>query len=422
MSSPSLAATPSSPSPLAGLAALSALFFLAVAGTFSSLGVVLPAMVAEMGWSWTDAGLGFSILAVACGLASYAPTLVIRTLGVRSTLLLGGATLAAGFACLAVTDDVTIYYVGAALAGLGFALSAIIPGAYVLARSFRRVSTALGVYFTVGGLGGVMGPWLYYLAKMSPGGWRGYWVLLAIAALGLGVIAAIAVRDNAEPAAMPTAVEATAAPRTPIFRTGRAWTVREALGSWPFWVIVAAYTANLLCEVTVNYASVAHLTGRGVMVATAGAALSLQAAVSVAARAAAGWLGERVDPKRLVMAGLGLLVVGLVALAQARGPAAVGVYAVAVGAGYGLNYLAATLLLLNYYGRGRNLELFSTTCLISTLASAGPLLAGGLKDGLGSFAPAFMIIAAVTVLVLLAAALMRPPREGRASESSFTGG
>ena len=47
---------------------------------------------------------------------------------------------------------------GAGLAGLGFALCAIIPGAYVLARTFRRVSTALGVYFTLGGLGGVVGP------------------------------------------------------------------------------------------------------------------------------------------------------------------------------------------------------------------------------------------------------------------------
>ena len=398
------------PRSLATLATLSALFFLAVAGTFSSLGVVLPTMVAALGWSWTDAGLGFSILAVVCGLASYAPTLVIRTLGVRSTLLIGGVFLAAGFGCLAVTDDVAIYDLGAGLAGLGFALSAIIPGAYVLARSFRRVSIALGVYFTVGGLGGVAGPWLYVLAKASPGGWRGYWGLLAVSALVLGALAAVVVRDGEPSPAGPSTVEATAAPRPPIFRTERAWTVAQALRSPPFWIIVAAYTANLLCEVTVNYGSVAHLTGRGVAAATAAGALSLQAAVSVAARAAGGWLGERVDPRWLVMAALGLLIVGLLALAQARGAGSIGLYAVAVGAGYGLNYLAATVLLLNYYGRERNLELFSTTCLISTLASAGPLLAGRLKDSTGGFGPAFMIIAAITAAVLVAVALMRPPR------------
>lgn len=406
---------------VASLALLSALFFLAVAGTFSSLGVVLPAMVGELHWSWTQAGLGFSILAVVCGLASYAPALVIRTLGVRSTLLVGGVMLAGGFACLAATDDVAIYDLGAALLGLGFALSTVIPGAYVLSRTFQRVSPVLGVYFTIGGAGGVAGPWLYLLAKTSPGGWRGYWIGLALAALGLGIIAALVVRDQGEAAAEPATVEATAAPRPPIFRTTRAWTVAEALRSAPFWIITAAYTVNLLCEVTVNSVSVAHLTTRGVGAAAAGGALSLQAAVSVAGRAAGGWLGERVDPRRLVLLALGLLVAGLLTLANAHDAATVGLYAVMVGAGYGLNYLAATVLLLNYFGRARNLELFSTVCLISTLASAGPLMAGALKDGAGTFAPAFLIIAAVTGAVFIAALLMRPPRTAQAA-SSFMGG
>jgi cyanate permease len=406
----------------ATLAALSALFFLAVGGTFSSLGVVLPAMIAELGWSWTEAGLGFSILAIVCGLASYAPTLVIRTLGVRSTLLVGGALLGAGFACLACAEDTTIYDLGAALAGVGFALSAIIPGAYVLSRTYRQVSAVLGVYFTIGGLGGVAGPWLYLLAKASPGGWRGYWALLAVAAVVLGALAAWIVRDTPAAASEPAAVEATAAPRPPIFRTDHAWTVAQALRSAPFWIISAAYTVNLLCEVTVNSVSVGHLTGRGVGAAVAAGALSLQAGVSVAARAAGGWLGERIDPKRLVLVALGLLVGGVACLAQARGGAPVVVYAVAVGAGYGLNYLAATVLLLNYYGRTRNLELFSTVCLISTLASAGPLLAGALKDRSGSFAPAFWIIAAVTGLVFLAVLLMRPPRSGKVASPAFTAG
>ena len=73
--------------------------------------------------------------------------------------------------------------------------------------------------------------------------------------------------------------------------------------------------------------------------------------------------------------------------------------------------MASTVLLLTYYGPARNLELFSTVCLVSTAASAGPLLAGSLKDRSGSFAPALLIIAAVTAAVFVAAMLMRPPRE-----------
>jgi MFS transporter, OFA family, oxalate/formate antiporter len=402
------------------LAILSAIFFIATAGTFGSLGVVLPAMVADLGWSWTEAGLGFSILAVVCGLASYAPTLAIRTLGVRSCLLIGGAMLAGGFACFALADDQGIYYLGAGLLGLGFALSALIPGAYVLSRLYPRVSTVLGFYFTAGGAGGVAGPWMFMLAHTAgPGGWRGYWLGLSACALVFGVFAALIVRDAADEAAQPAVVETADVSRAPVFRSNRDWTAWAALRSPPFWVITAAYTANLLCEVTVNSVSVAHLGARGVAATAAAGALSLQAAVGVGARAAGGWLGDRVDPRRLVMAGLALLVIGLAALAEARGPLAIALYAATVGAGYGLNYLAATVLLLNYYGRARNLELFSTVCLISTLASVGPLMAGALKDGSGSFAPAFLIIAGVTAAVLLAVFLMRPPRTAAAS---FTAG
>ena len=67
----------------ATFAALSLLYFLASAGTFSSLGVVLPAMVKELNWNWTQAGLGYTFLGVACGLSSLAAAACVRRLGVR---------------------------------------------------------------------------------------------------------------------------------------------------------------------------------------------------------------------------------------------------------------------------------------------------------------------------------------------------
>jgi MFS transporter, OFA family, oxalate/formate antiporter len=399
---------------------MSLLFFVLTAGTFSSLGVVLPAMVNTLGWSWTEAGLGFTILAVSCGLASYAPTVVIRAIGARAAVALGGAVTAGGFACLAVVRNVGAYDVGAALLGVGFALATVIPGAFVLARAFRRVSAALGVYFTVGGLGGVAGPWVYMAVHDITGDWRRYWLILAGASLILGLLAGFSIDDEAEPQAQPTSVETPGRAERQVYRTQHAWTVRQALGCWQFWAIVAAYTANLLCEVTVNSVSVAHLTGRGVAAGVAGAVLSLQALVSVGARGLGGALGERVEPRRLTMAALAMLLAGIAALALAHGGVLMAGYAVLVGAGYGLNYLAATVLLLNWFGRPRNLELFSTMCLISTAAAVGPVLAGWAKDRTGDFAPGFWAVAAVTALVLVAVTVMRPPQAP--SGAAFTRG
>jgi cyanate permease len=386
------------------LLALGALFFLITAGTFTSLGVVLPDMVGALAWDWADAGLGFTLLGVSCGLASYAPTVMIRRLGVRATLVVGGALAAAGFLCLHQAQAVQLYWAGAILAGTGFALIATIPGTYVLARRFNNRSAAFGVYFTIGGLGGVAGPWLYLAVKGAAGDWRAYWLALALGVAALAALAALAVGRDGEP------TPETAAPAAGgVFHADHDWTVADALRTPQFWIVAAAYTVYLLCETTVNGLSVAHLGERGVPAATAGAMLSLQALLNAGARAVGGLLGERIEPRRLVIFALASVTAGLVALTLARGYPLMLTYAVGVGVGYGLSNLAATVLLLNYFGRGKNLELFSIMCLVSTLAAAGPWLGGFAKDRLGGFEPAFWLFAGLALAVLAAVALMRPP-------------
>jgi OFA family oxalate/formate antiporter-like MFS transporter len=393
-----------SPGAWRSLAILSLLFFLIIAGTFTSLGVVLPDMVSGLGWDWAGAGLGFTLLGVSCGLASYAPTLLIRRIGVRATLLLGGVVAATGFACLHWTRGLDLYWAGTILAGVGFALVATIPGTYVLARVFHNRSMAFGLYFTAGGLGGVAGPWLYLAVKGWSGDWRAYWLVLAVAVTLIAALASVIVATD-DVAPEPATSEAGA-----VFKAARDWRVRDALAAPQFWIITAAYTVYLLCETTVNGLSVAHLTERGVAPTVAAGMLSLQALLNAGARGFGGAIGERVDPRKLVIFALAAVAVGIGALAMARGTPLMLTYALGVGVGYGLSNLAATVLLLNYFGRERNLELFSIMCLVSTLAAAGPWIAGLARDRLGGFEHAFWLFAAMAVVVLLAVALMRPPR------------
>ena len=138
--------------------------------------------------------------------------------------------------------------------------------------------------------------------------------------------------------------------------------------------------------------------------------LSLEALMQTLARLAGGALGDRVDPRWLLVFAQGMLVVGLLALSKATTPALMLVYAIGTGVGFGLTVLAVTVLLLNYYGRQSNLELFSLTCLVGAVSAAGPFIAGAMRDRLGSFTPTFELFAAVTALVFVAVLVMRPPR------------
>src|SRR6201995_1686716 len=119
-------------------------------------------MVAEMGWSWTSAGFGFTLLGFFCGITSAVPASMIRRFGVRANLLARSVVLALAFVCLAQADGLLLYFVGASLMGLGYTLLDSGPGTYLLSRLFARPSFPFGLFFTIGGLGGVAGALVYF--------------------------------------------------------------------------------------------------------------------------------------------------------------------------------------------------------------------------------------------------------------------
>ena len=402
---------PAKPLPaLVTFLALSLLFFLVSAGTFSSLGVVLPAMVAELKWNWTQAGLGYTLLGVACGLSSFAPAVTIRKFGVRSTIAGGALLLLAGFTGLAMTRSIGLYLASEVLIGIGFSLTTTVPAVHVLTALFKRRSTVLGAYFTIGGLGQVAGPLLYVGIDVTLHQWRAYWWAFSAAAIVLGVFGAVAT-SGAREAVDPTSDEPPEQVGPGALIEGlNDWTVRRAVMTPQFYVIVGAYTMYLLVNTTAHGFAVEHLTERGVSAKVAAGMLSLEALIGAGIAVVGGMLGEKVSPKTLMLIALAALVVGMTSLAYASGYGLMLVYAVGVGVGYGLSFLASTMLLLNYFGKKANLELYSIMCLISTSAALGPAVGGWARDTVGSFSGVFLLCSAATLAMLGATAVITPPK------------
>lgn len=399
------------------LCVLSLVNFQINASTFNALGVVLPHMVRDLKLSWTVAGLGFTILGAACGCSALLPATLIRRFGVRVTLLAGTVVMVAGFLSLARAQGVMLYFLGTALCGVGYQMMALIPGTHVLAAVFQRRGAPFGVYFTFAALGGVAGPWLVWvLDRGAPGGWRLFWIVQMGVALALGVICAAMVGGREWLAGIAARTDNALAEqgrtrRTgAVYRTTRDWTVTEALRTPQFLILLAAYFGHLLVGATVASLSVAHLTQRGVAMSVALGMLSLEALVQTAGRAGATVVGDRLDPKRLLLFALGALAVGSAALSFAHGYPLMLIYAVGSGLGFGLTSLAVTMLLLNYFGRRNNLEIFARTCLVGAFSALGPTLGGELRDLTGTFGSTFEIYAMVIALVFVAVAAMRPPK------------
>jgi len=383
------------------LACVSLLFFLVTALTFSSLGIVLPAMVGEGGWSWSAAGFGFTLLGAFCGITANIPAVLIRRMGVRVTLLAGGVVIAAAFGALAATRDLTLYFIGCSLSGLGFTLLATVTGTYLLARCFHRPNFAFGVYFTIGGLGGVAGAPLYFLTQALSGGWRDFWIVSAILCLAAAIISAVLVDTTTDQSQTGEIDEI----------THERWSAAAALRTPQFAILAAAYSVFLIVDITVNAWSVSHLMAHGVGQTLAGSMISIGALINAGARLAGGLVSRFVKIKTLLLLALAILILGLVALCFAHGPLLMLVYAAGIGIGSGLTFFASTILLLDYFGRGPNLELFATVNLISTIGSIGPAFAGYVADRSGSFVPAFALLAVLVAMVLAAVLGMQAPKK-----------
>ena len=174
-------------------------------------------------------------------------------------------------------------------------------------------------------------------------------------------------------------------------------------------MLAAAYSVFLIVDITVNAWSVKHLMGHGITPALAGSMISVGALVNAAARLAGGLVSRFVSVRHLLMLSLVILILGLIALCVATDTTLMLIYAACIGIGSGLTFFSSTILLLDYYGRKPNLELFSIVNVISTVGSVGPTFAGFVADQSGSFVPAFLMLGGLVLLVLVAVTWMRPP-------------
>ncbi|HTW36768.1 MAG TPA: MFS transporter [Rhizomicrobium sp.] len=394
-------------------AALSLIFFVVSAGAFSSLGVVLPEMVSELHWSWTDAGWGYTFLGLACGLASFVPAILIRRIGVRGDMVVGTLCMVAGFAAMAIAHSVWLYLLATCLIGLSFALVSTVPGTHVLNDIFEKRSTALGIYFTIGALGGVVGP-VFYTNRLNIGvydlthDWRLFWVVFAIFAAVAGLFAIVATPKKHDESQHETLPPEQVSPGEMIEGL-KDWTVWHALATSQFYIIVFGYTSYLLINTTAHGFAVEHLKEHGVNPKDAAAMLALEQLLGAGISVVGGVIGEWISAKAMMIVSLVALTFGMTALAYADGWPLMWVYVVGVGIGFGLSFIASTILLYNYFGKGPNLELFSIMCFISTSAAFGPLFGGWARDTLGSFSGMFLLCAAISALILLATIFMRPP-------------
>ncbi|MCB2113484.1 MAG: MFS transporter [Parvularculaceae bacterium] len=393
---------------------LAGAFFLITATTFASLGVILPAMIAEFQWSWGTAGLGFTMLALLTGVFSPIAATSLERLGARFHYALGGAVVVAGHLTLSYAQSVGAYLVATSLLGAGFALLANVPGTYIVARAtaLKWRNIAIGLYLAAGGAGGVAGPLMANALLQSGADWRAYWFASALAiAAAAALIVLLADPKLAHGPGTHSGAEA-----EPEENQHTDWSARAAMSTPAFAIICAALTVAYFCGVTVSTWSVAHLEKTGLATSFAVAMFSLYSGLNAGARALGGWLVKRVSARALLVCAMASNAVGMSALAFAGSPALAVIFAVFDGFAFGMAMFATTALLIEYFGLKNSPALLGGVNLAATIAMLGPTIAGWSADHWQSFSPIFMIYAGAALVAAIFVATMPAPENAPKAE------
>jgi MFS family permease len=391
------------------LGAVTLVFFFLNAATFASLGVVLFSMIEDLHWSQTAAGFSFSLLGIACGVASPLPAILMKRIGCREIIVLGGACLAAGFWLAFASGGLALFYVAMILLGLGYALAGNVPGIFLVASWFPASSSRMiGLYLMIGAFGNVVGPPLVRALLAASHSWRVHWFLMGIVAAVVALICLLLIRDAPTKASHDAQQGA-----APARGEGSDWAEREAMLTPQFLLLAAAMTLTVAGITTTSSIAISHLVGEGATPDFAAWILGLVALVATVAKGIAGRLCEKFRPARVFAAGLALQSAGDVAFSYGGSSFGAYVFACAFGIGWGLSYLAGCVVPLEYFGREVGARVLSVVWLVSTVAAAGPLLAGMIADRFGTFSPMFAVFAALLVALALSTVNMRAPSPPR---------
>ncbi|HLS87937.1 MAG TPA: MFS transporter [Burkholderiales bacterium] len=379
---------------------------LAVAyGVWYAYSVILVALLQEFGWSRSLLAGAFSVFTLVHGganpfvgalCARFRPLAIMATGGVA----MGLALLADSF----IASPLGLYVFFGGFTALAVSASGWTPALVHVQREYQdRVGLAMGIVSSGVGVGMLLVVPLTQVL-IDAFGWRTAFRALGLLAVAWIVPASLWLMRASRRAPAPKA--GTAGPRTVEIRT-RDFTLREAMRTQPFWLLVGAFFFGNFASQTLHVHQVAHLVDHGLPAIIAATVVGVVGFSSIIGKTGGGWLSDRTERELVYVAGVAIMVVSaLVLLALGAHPTALGAYGYAVLLGIGYSVTAAlnpAMLSDRFSGRHFG-SIVGVGLLGSALGSAaGPWLAGRLYDVTGSYTVPFLIAAGFGFIAMGAA-------------------
>ena len=389
---------------------------------FLGYGFFFEPMRLHFNWSRTLLSGAFALTRVESGFFGPLEGYLIQRFGPRNVMTISFVFFGMGFVMLSfVTSPITFYLVfivlaaGAGTAGFSGVMAA-------LANWFRRMrSRAIGISFLGMGLGGVIFPPLLALG-IDNLGWQDTAVYCGIFIMVVGIPLSRVVRfkpepygylpDGDKPEPPPPETETTAEPATPQQTSPEfEYTAREALKTWPFWLISIGHGLSLMVISVISIHQVPYLEDElGFTRASAAMVVMVMTGVSMLGQLIGGYIGDRYSKKYIAAATLAGHVVALGLLGIADALPLVLVAAVIQGTAWGFRTPVLIAMRGDYFGRESFAMIMGFSQAIMMIGMiVGPLLSGYFADNY-SYSTGFKLCAVLVIPGIFMFLFLRKPK------------
>ncbi len=399
--------------------ASSAVVFARMAPAITTLTVLIFPMSQQLGWSRTLIAGSVSAGAIASLVLSPVVGWAIDRYGARPVLVLSVLGLGLAMVSLAWATVPFTFYLAFAAGRVVFHTSAPIGASTVAARWFiRKRGRAIGMIFLFGAIGGIVFTMVASLVVESHG-LRATWIAIGLIVLVFSVVPPLLLvaerpedigllPDGVKPDREIPKTEA----QTAVIPQARgidddSWTLREAVGTRTFWILVSMGFTSFFVHTSIGVHMGAYFRDIGLGATSAALAVSLSWTVSAVFSITWGWVTDRVDV-RYAYSGMFLVqAVSTLYLILASGTLGVFIAAGFFGIVSAGSNVVPSVMYANYFGRsslGKIRGLGEVGVLLGQ--ATGPVIAGilfELQGGYSTIFTVFVVLALACSLVVLKA-------------------
>jgi len=384
---------------------------------FQASAVWAVALESQFGWSRTQLGLALSFTRVEGSLTGPIAGYLVDRMGTRFMVFTGLLVLTVGFFLFSQVQNLWMFYLAYFVMSVGQGQAGWLTVMTLLNHWFvRHRGMAMGLAMVGMGIGTlILVPVIAWLIDPDADrlGWRRTLEILAVVSLVSAIVLPKVVRNKPEdvgqhpdgvPAIVAASVNENSGPELEL-------TIGQALRTQAFWCISFGHGLGSMVVLAIMSHLGLLLRDMGYGLQTTGWVIMVQTAVAIIFQFLGGWIGDRIPKNVALFIFTAIQGIGVVFLTL--GPEMINFYAFAVlfGIGFGGRTPLTTAIRGDYFGRasfGKILGI-STVPMNVLLLIAAPM-AGFMRDELGDYDMAFLLLAGLNMAGAVLFLIARKPK------------